>query len=496
MTQSQRIVKNVLAGGLSTALGGLLHLLAILIVARHVSVRDFGSYSFMLAFAFILQRLSDLGVCNILMRDMAISPRSIGSLLGGALALAWIVTATLILLMFAGVLIIPFDRETGLLTVVMGIGGASQFQCGLYGATLRSQEDNELQALGFVLHKIILLAMISGFALLGLTLRVVVLSHLVSNICQWLFYRWLVIQRYARPKLRIDTALWKYLAVNSIPIGAAGVVRLLAEQADILILAWLTDSRAVALFSGPYKIAAGLRFVPQAMMIAAYPHYARTASSSSHSYDFREAYERGLKGMMLFAFPVALMFLFHPDLLAIGLLGRRYAASASAMRLLSMGVFLLFIASIYPYVITALDRQRVLFISSTIALVIRVSLDFILTPHWGFVAPCLSLAVSESALVAMWIGSMWRLGFPVPLGKLLWRPIVASVLTAPLVCAFHPHSLFLLAPAMLPAIAVYVVALFMLGTFSTDDIRVFRESIDFVRPLVYSWSRQLQRKPS
>jgi hypothetical protein len=54
----------------------------------------------------------------------------------------------------------------------------------------------------------------------------------------------------------------------------------------------------------------------------------------------------------------------------------------------------------------------------------------------------------------------------------------------------------LLAPAMLPAIAVYVVALFMLGTFSTDDIRVFRESIDFVRPLVYSWSRQLQRKPS
>lgn len=495
MTQSQRIVKNVLAGGLSSALGGLLQLLVVLIVARHVSVRDFGMYSFMLAFAFILQRVADLGVSNIVMRDMAVAPRNLAHILGGALALAWCVTAVLTVLMFASILILPFDREIGLLTVIMGVSGASGVQCGLYGATLRSQEDNELQALGFVLHKIVLLAMISGFLLLGLTLQVVVLAHLVSNLCQWWFYRWLVIQRYARPK-RIDTTLWKYLVVSSVPIGASGVVRLLAEQADIVILTWLTDPRVVGLFSGPYKIAAGLRFIPQAMMIAAYPHYARAASSTGAGVEFRDAYERGLKGVLLLACPVALVFMFHPHLLAVGLLGKRYEASTSAMRLLSIGVFLLFIGSVFPFLITALNRQRVLFMSSTIALVIRASLDFILTPHWGFVAPCLSLAVSEGVLVAMWIGSVWRVGFPAPLGRLVWRFGVASAVTAPLVYGLRPHSLIVLVPAMLPAMVLYVAALFVLGVFSSDDLRLVRESVGFVRPFVASWSRQLQKKPS
>jgi O-antigen/teichoic acid export membrane protein len=496
MTQSQRILKNVLAGGISSALGGFLQLLVILIVAHHVSVSDFGSYSFMLAFAFILQRLSDLGVGNIVMRDMAVAPNSLARILGAALALAWIVTAALTFLMLASVLILPLNRQLGLLTVIMGIAGASQFQCGLYGATLRSQEDNELQALGFVLHKIILLALISASILAGVTLPLIVLAHLVSNLCQWGFYRWLVIQRYARPKLQIDTKLWKYLMLNSVPIGASGVIRLLGEQADILILTWLTSPRMVGLFSGPYKIAAGLRFVPQAMMIAAYPHYARAARTTDNGVEFSESYERGLKGMLLLAVPIALVFVFHPHLLAIGLLGRRYATSAPALRLLSIGVFLLFIASPFPFLITALNRQRMLLISSAIALVIRVSLDFVLTPHWGFVAPCFSLAVSESVLLAMWIGTVWRAGFPAPIGKLVWRIGVACVPVVPLVYAPHPHSLMLLVPEMLPAMAVYLVALIVLGVFSSDDLRLFRESIGFVGPFVASWSRELQRRPS
>jgi O-antigen/teichoic acid export membrane protein len=51
MKQSQRIVKNVLAGGVAVGLGGLLQLAAIVLVARSVSVSDFGIESFLLAVA-------------------------------------------------------------------------------------------------------------------------------------------------------------------------------------------------------------------------------------------------------------------------------------------------------------------------------------------------------------------------------------------------------------------------------------------------------------
>jgi O-antigen/teichoic acid export membrane protein len=496
MTQSQRIVKNVLAGGLSTAVGGLLQLLTVVLVARRLSIDEFGSYSLMLAFAFTVQRVSEFGVSNILMRDMAVDPRGIPRMLGGALSLAWVVTGVLALLMFALVLVLPVNREIGLLTAIMGVGGASQFQCGLYGATLRSQEDNELQAIGFVLQKALLLAMIACLVVFGLTLRAIVLSHVIAYAFQWLFYRWLVIRRYARPEFHTDLVWWKYLVASSIPLGASGVIRLLAEQADIMILTWLTDVRMVALFSGPYKIAAGLRFIPQAMMLAAYPLYARAASSSGTHAEFREAYERGLKGFLLLAFPVALIFLFYPGPLTLGFLGQRYAASVPAMRLLSIGVFVLFIGSPFPLLLTALDRQRSLLITSSTAFIIRVTLDVVLIPYYGFLAPCLALAVSESVLVAMWIGCLWQVGFPAPLSRLLWRPCIAGALMAPLLYAIQPHSLLLFAPYALPAILAYMAALVVLGAFPRDEVTLIREGMGFVRPFLNSFSRQLQGKAS
>ena len=66
MKQSQRIAKNVLAGGISTVLGGAFQLAAVLLIARRVSVAEFGIYSFTLAFAFLMSRLGDMGVSNIL----------------------------------------------------------------------------------------------------------------------------------------------------------------------------------------------------------------------------------------------------------------------------------------------------------------------------------------------------------------------------------------------------------------------------------------------
>ena len=134
-----------------------------------------------------------------------------------------------------------------------------------------------------------------------------VAAQLAANIFQWLFYRWVVIQRYGRPRLHINLAVWKYLVVNALPLGAAGVVRLLAEQADILILTWLTDPRSVGLFSGPFRMTTGLRFVPQAMVIALFPLFSRAARVANPSAEFHEAYERGFKGFVIIGCPIAML---------------------------------------------------------------------------------------------------------------------------------------------------------------------------------------------
>ena len=115
-----------------------------------------------------------------------------GEILGAALSLIWLLTAVVFVLILLVVACLHFPAQTKLLTVCMGASTLAQFHAMGNGSVLRSQEENDLHAIGFFLHKVIFFALIvvglkAGFALPG-----VVMAHFIPNLFQWGFYRWLV----------------------------------------------------------------------------------------------------------------------------------------------------------------------------------------------------------------------------------------------------------------------------------------------------------------
>jgi O-antigen/teichoic acid export membrane protein len=308
MKQSQRIVKNVLAGGIAVGIGGMLQLAAVVFVARSVSVSDFGIYSFILAFAVFFQLLADSGLSNILVRELATRPEDMSETLGAALSLIWCLSIGVELVILAILPFLNFNLEVKVLTLAMGAATLTVLHCTAYGAALRSQEDNEFHALGFLCHKVLFCAFIFAGLKLGLALVAVVLAHLIPNILLCLYYRWMVVHRYSRPHIRIDFKRWKYLLTHSIPVGGATMVRLLAQQVDVMILSWLSDLRTVGLFSGPYRISMAIRFIPETLAIPLYPVYSKLAFDSGQQKELHAAYERSVKFFLLAGFPVATYF--------------------------------------------------------------------------------------------------------------------------------------------------------------------------------------------
>jgi len=494
--QSHIIAKNILANGASTALAGLLQLAIIIIVARTLSVAEFGAYSFMLAFAFVILRIADGGLSTILTRDLSVDPARIKEVLGATLGLAWLMSAGALLLMALVIPLFHFSRWLSLLIGVMGIEGLTQFICGCYGAVMRSQEDYEANALGFVMHKAVALVLVVAALAAHLGLAGVVGAHVVGSLSQWWFYRWKVIRDYGRARMSANFALWRTLLRDSIPLGAANVVRLLAEQADVLILGLMAGTVAVGLFSGPYKIGAGLRFLPQALVLPLIPLYSRSAVAQGDRADFRDAYERSMKSFLLMGFPFALLFIFCPATLTTGLLGHNYLAAAPATRLLGFGIWLVFLTTPFPFLLTALDRQRFMFISATISFAIRVGLDIALVHYLGFIGPCISLIVSEGFILAAWIWCVWQDGFALQLGGLLWRPLVASSLMSAVLYWFHPQSLLTLAPVAMLAGLLYLAIVLKLGGLSEVDMALLREGAEFIRPWLSQRFGQLRGRLS
>jgi O-antigen/teichoic acid export membrane protein len=488
MKQSQRIVKNVLAGGFAVGVGGLLQLAAVVMVARSVSVKDFGIYSFILAFAVFVQLLADTGLSNILMRELAKKPDQLAEILGAALSLIWVLSIVGELIILVIVPFLHFSLEVKMLTLAMGAATLSLFHCAGYGAALRSQEDNELHAMGFLVHKILFCSLIFLGLKLGLALVGIVFAHLIPNVLLCFYYRWMVARRYAVPKIRIDLPMWKYLLTNSIPVGGATMVRLLAQQIDVMILSWLTDLRTVGLFSGPYRISMALRFIPQTLAIPLYPMYSRLAADPEGRKALQSSYERSIKFFVLAGFPVATIFLIFSSKLITFLLGNKYQEALPAMQLLGVAFLPFFVSSPFPFLLTALDKQRFLMVSSLFSLGLRIGLNFALIPLYGYLGPCIAFFASETVTLIIWANKLSRLGFSLGIVKMVWRPLVASCCIGIALYFIKDAALIWLVPAALLGLVVYLLILLLFGMFTESDLKLAKEGLGFAKPFLAKWT--------
>ncbi len=150
-----------------------------------------------------------------------------------------------------------------------------------YSAVLRAFEDNELNYLGFILQKVLLLDFYPGHA--SLQYRADRLCHRPPRFQPSACGTSITFSSsrfYTKVKLRVDLPLWKELFLSAIPMGGGVMLRQLAMQIDIFVLGLMTNMNTVGLFGGPYRLSWSLRTIPQTLSLPLYPLYSRTAHFS------------------------------------------------------------------------------------------------------------------------------------------------------------------------------------------------------------------------
>ena len=491
MKQSQRIVKNAFFGIASSVIGGLVYFATILIIARSVSLTEFGKYSFVLAFAMFVNNIADSGLPRMLVREISKDPEQLVPLVGAGASLIWVISGVMCLLVAVIVPFLHVGTDVKISVLGMSIATMATFHAAGYSAALRAFEDNELNYLGFVLHKILLLVLVFAIVKLHLGLRGFVAAHLASNLLLWNFYHIVVTRFYARVPLRFDVALWKSLLSAALPMGGGTMLRQLALQLDILILTWMTNLTTVGLFSGPYRLSMALRIIPQTLSLPLFPLYSRTAHLSRER--FGEAYRSSLKFFALISYPIAAFFLaWSKPILRIAL-GQKYLPAIPAMQLLGIGIVPFFLSTLFQYLFAALDQQKRFLASTVVGSILRLLLLVALIPLLGFVGPAAAFLCAETAVVTIWMLQLARLGVHANLSDVIWRPLTAGVAMALVLFAARDATLLWQLGAAGLAMVVYILMLLALRTFSAEEMRHAREGLTFFSPFVASWAKKLKR---
>jgi O-antigen/teichoic acid export membrane protein len=422
---TQRVLGNSLFRVGGYAIGAGLFFATIVLIARYLGTEGFGHFSFILAVASVFQLVADMGVRNIVIRDIALDRAQFHTHLSIARTLLWglsllslacIVALAHLLELTAAIRHSMYLAGLAVITTFYGLG---------YSAVLRAFEEMDWDILGFVFHKIIFIALIWLIVQTPSGLRGVFAAMLLANALQWLYYWAVVSFRHGRTKPSLNlTAAWALLQ-EALPLGIAEILRRLTRHVDKLLLAALSTPVALGLFSAAYKFLEAMTPFTANLTLPLFPVFSRMARVSPSKL-FR-AYEQSLKFLYVLGMPLAVLMFVLSGRLVVLFFGVAYHEAEAALRLIAPAVVLLLPTSVYGYVFTALGRQRLYMGCVAASLAVNTLLDLLLIPFYSYQGAAIATLASETVLFVTGLIMLYRLGSDLTGLSLLWRPLLAGL---------------------------------------------------------------------
>ena len=466
--QGRRVTRNLIVTAAGEALGAALNVLVIVVIARHLGVERFGQYSYILALVGIFQLIASAGFGQILVREIAVKAGDAARYVGAAKSFTWILSLATFLMIVGVIQFTGSPPQVRAAAYVAAVGVIATVHAACYAAVFRAFEEMEVNAAGFVLHKVVFLAL----ALLGVWLDAGLLGMcgavFLANGFLWAYYLAVLEIRHFHPRLRLDLPLWRALLRDSFPLGVTVVLRRISLHVDILILTFFGMTAAAGYFSAAYKLVQALTLIPFTVAQVLLPMFSRLARADDGA--FRQALEGAFKFLLFLALPLTLGLCIFASTIVDLLYGPSFGPAAVPLALLSLSLIFLFPTSLYLFVFTAMGAQRSYTIGTVVYVAVNVVVDLALIPALAQVGASLGTLSAEVVLFAASLFFLNRLKRPVALARLTWRPLLAGAAMAAVLLLFRGTSLPVIVVGALVSVALYIAALLALRAVSPGEM--------------------------
>lgn len=472
---SQRVLKNTVFRVSGYAIGAGLFFAATVLIARYLGAEGFGHFAFVMALVGIFQLVADMGVRNILIRDIARDREHFRRYLVVARTLLWGLSVISLGCIVALANLLQLTDEVRQATYIAGLAVVAIFQGLGYSAVLRAFEEMEWDILGFGLHKVVLIVLVWSVTHTTFGLRGVCTVILLANLCQWGYFWGLVGIRHgwARPRLDIAAA-WALLA-EAFPLGMAESLRRLTRHIDRLLLTALGTPMAVGLFSAAYKFLEAVMSFTVHLTLPLFPVFVRFGHVSPDR--LAEAYERSLKFLYVMGVPLAVLLFVLSEHIVVLFFGPGYREAAVTLRILAPAVVLLLPTALYSYVFTALGRQRLYLGCIAIALAVNTLFDLLLIPLYGHAGAAVGTLMAEAALFLSGLLMLRRFGSSLTSVRLLWRPLLAGLALWLCCWLVQDRGFISVVGGSASGLVAYAGVLFLLQTFTPQERALLRDAM-------------------
>ncbi|MDP2708469.1 MAG: flippase [bacterium] len=394
------IAKNTSFFTLALVLQKVISFTYFTLIARALGPEDLGKYYFAISFAAIFSILMDLGLTNVLTREIAKTKDKANEYFGAVLAIK-----------------LPLAVITGLTIVVLAnlLGYSELTKTLIYFATAcvildsfssaffsvsRGFHNLTYESVASVLFQLIVLAGGLIVLKLGLGLNWLIGALLAASAFNFIYS--LLVVKVWKIKLRpiFNLPLIKLIIKISISFGLFAVFQRVYNLVDTILLANLAGEYQVGIYQIAFKITNALQFLPLAFTASLYP--AMSAYWSANREQLSVTFERSMNYLIIISLPISFGLIALADKIIL-IFKTGYGEAILPLEINLAALVFMFAAYPIGSLLNACDRQKINTINMGITVAAAIILNLILIPRYQAVGASITVLVTSILMLTLGI---------------------------------------------------------------------------------------------
>ena len=473
MNTIQRIAKNVGVLGISQVITSVLGFFVLIYIARYLGEVGFGKYSFALSFTVLFVVFSDIGISNLIVREIARNKELTNEYLTNISIIKFLLSFLAFGFIAVTINLMEYPQDTIYIVYLFGIYTILTSFAQTFKSIFQAHERMEYTAVVMIIEKIILISLVFFVIFSEYGLIELGYVYVFVGIVDVLLSFSVVLIKIAKPKPTINFPLWKTLIIGSIPFGLNALFGVLFFKIDTVMLSVFKDDAAVGIYNAAYVPLLAITAIVSTMVISAlYPVMSRYFVSSKESLETFTGLSS--KYMAIIGFPVGMgCFVLAERFIALFYAGQ-YSDSIIAFQILALFIPIRLVSSITGTLLTSINRQSHRTVSAGLSALVNIVLNAAMIPYLSYIGASIATVLSEVFLYFVFIYFINKHYRELGLHKHFIKPLVASLVMGGFVFYFKDVNLLLI---VISAGLVYFVILLLLRTFTQEDKDILKQVV-------------------
>ncbi|ADZ09114.1 polysaccharide biosynthesis protein [Methanobacterium lacus] len=477
MNSVQKITKNIGITGISQIILAISSFILMIYIARYFGTSEFGEYNFAISFTMLFSIITDLGISQMIIREIARDKDSTNKYMSNALIIKLVMSIVTIGLIAVTINLLNYPPLMVTIVYLFGIytifTSFSQTFVSVFQAFEKMEYSNLILILGnIILIPIAFYVLLNNYGLIQLA-YVYVLSGFFNALLGFFIFR----QKITKLTISLDLNFCKKMIIESLPFGLNAIFANFFFRFDTILLSIIKDNYAVGIYAAAYNPLLALGNILTNMFATTiYPVMSRYYVHSEDS--LKRMAIMSSKYMIIIGLPITIGCLVLSKQLIELFYGIKYFDSILAFQILTFFIPIRLISNITGTLLTSINKQKIRTFCVFLSVIFNIISNLILIPYFSFLGASIATVLSELFLYVSFLYFTNKYYHNIIVIKNFVNPIIASFIMGGFAFYFKTFSIILI---IFASSIIYFLILILLGTFKSEDDKFIINQLKEVR---------------